>query len=233
MNLTIKNARVVEILDIRKKKSADLDEQFRGMGLEPGTEISKDLYQKTVSKYYEELGDKDRAANVLTGYVEPLFQAAEAAGIQLDLTYGTAGNLAAALTALYEEGEKENFRPEGNRYIMGRTLATYLTLLALNENNFKLFVEKTNKRPPKDVVWSEGFLISVGKDKRHTDFLPFCAAAVKAPEEPKEKGEAAEGEPESRGAAGVIIDTGIVARKFKTLTGTDLGEVGFNGLALL
>lgn len=154
------------------------------------------------------------------GFLTSFLEISEMRGIELDLTYSTFKNVCAGLGALFAF-QKKHYEHYSNVDIIAKTLASYLSYLAINEHNcwFRstcYLAQIKAGKGPKQPLWANVDFIAVGRKNKYVDFLPCCKEAVKP--------------------GTIMIPDGLTVRidpiveEYKKLTGVDLKEYGFANL---
>lgn len=142
--------------------------------------------QEAFSKRVEEenLGNMAIAEGLLLGYLDSFFTIISGRGILLDLTYQTLDRLPNAIAELFifhRMGEIYKNEPVKRIGMTEKTLAAYLTLLAMNEHGYSMRVRdylddlRKGKRPQQP-LWAEMFSIMTGAHS-DIDLLPACVIA--------------------------------------------------------
>jgi hypothetical protein len=173
-------------------------------------------YSNEASKKWAE----DHPEAMCYGFLSSFLEISEMRGIELDLTYNTFKNVCAGLGALFAF-QKKHYDHYANVDIVAKTLASYLSYLAINEHNYWFrttcyLAQVKAGKPPKQPLWAGVDSIAVGKKNKYVDFLPCCKDAVKP------------GSIMIPGGLTIQIDP-IIA-EYKKLTGVDLTEYGFSNL---
>lgn len=155
---------------------------------------------------------------VLSGYLTAMEDGAEAAGADLDLTYETAANIRSALIALTTLQAKSDYDPNRNATVTMKTLAAYLTLLAVNNHDLKISVERmvSNANAPRPELWSDMYTIKFNLKKK-SDLLP---AAIKGLNTPIIISD------------GFMLDFDQLIATYKKVTGVDLSEYGLSQIVV-
>lgn len=132
----------------------------------------------------ENLGNMPIAEGLLLGYLDSFFTVITGRGMVLDLTYATLDRLPAAIEALflfYRGGDAYKNEPVKRIGAVEKTLAAYLTLLAMNEHGYSLRVKDyladlRKGKSPRQPLWAEMFSIMTGAHGE-VDLLPACVIA--------------------------------------------------------
>ena len=155
---------------------------------------------------------------VLSGYLGAMEDGVEAAGVELDLTYDTASSIRPALIALTTLQAKSDYDPNRNATVTMKTLAAYLTLLAVNNHDLKISVERmvSNANAPRPELWSDMYTIKFNLKKK-SDLLP---AAIKGLNTPIIISD------------GFMLDFDQLIATYKKVTGVDLREYGLSQIVI-
>ena len=142
--------------------------------------------QEAFSKRVEEenLGNMVIAEGLLLGYLDSFFTIIAGRGIQLDMTYQTVDRLPTAIAELYifhRMGGVYQNEPVKRIGLVEKTLAAYLTLLAMNEHGYSMRVrdylsDLRKGKKPEYPLWAEMFSIMTGPHA-DVDLLPSCVIA--------------------------------------------------------
>lgn len=211
MNLNIKNERLIPLFEEHQKQS-ERDAREWGGGL-------SDAESAQMGKWYVEHPEA-----ILYGYVESLMDVSERKGIRLDLTYDTLANLPAAIVALYsfqkkhtlEAGTNIPMRDEVNKEIAYKTIAAYLTLLAMNEHNFWFSTLTTRQKNMQQYPWGGFVSVRTGK-KRNVD-LHYCCQ------------QAAESSCVLPAQGGMCIQVSPIIAEYEKMTGVRLTDHGLKNI---
>lgn len=206
MELTIKNEKLPPHFEAEKK--SPLNQNLPESKTNPS---SSEASKKWAEEHPEAM---------CYGFLSSFLEICEMRGIELDLTYNTFKNVCAGLGALFAF-QKKHYEHYSNVDIVAKTLASYLSYLAINEHNcwFRttcyLAQIKTGKAL-KQPLWANVDSIAVGRKNKYIDFLPCCKEAVKPgtimiPD-------------------GLTVQIDPVVAEYKKLTGVDLREYGFANL---
>ena len=153
----------------------------------------------------------------LSGNLSDIEKGAGDAGVVLDMTYETIGNIIPAIVALafsLKRGGQNNQKI--SEQIM-KYLATYLTLMAVNNHRARIQVNKRGgKRGEKAPdLWINQYYLRIN-NKRDSDFLPAAIMGiVQTPGNIED---------------GLAFDFNPLIESYKRITGVDLTEYGFGSL---
>ncbi len=132
----------------------------------------------------ENLGNMPIAEGLLLGYLDSFFTIIAGRGILLDFTYDTIDRLPNAVAELFifqRMSDAYKNEPAKNIASVQKTLAAYLTVLAMNQHGYSLRVKdyladlRKGKRPQQP-LWAEMFTIMTGPHG-DVDMLPACVLA--------------------------------------------------------
>ena len=124
--------------------------------------------------------DDDSIKFIFAGYLDSLEEGAEMVSVDLDMTYDTIDNLIPAIIALANiQHKSENYKDDGhNAEITMKTLAAYLTLMAVNNHGAKISVNrKGSSRGERPDLWSDRYYLRIN-NKRESDFLPYAIEGI-------------------------------------------------------
>lgn len=124
--------------------------------------------------------DEDSLMFIFSGYLQAIEEGAELANVKLDMTYDTIENVIPALISLANiQNKSKNY--QDNRYnaeITMKTLAAYLTMMAVNNHGAKIKVDKRgNSRESRPELWSDRYYLRIN-NKRDSDFLPYAVEGL-------------------------------------------------------
>ena len=154
----------------------------------------------------------------ISGYLKSLEDGAEAAGVELDLTYDTVQNLHAALASLALLQAKGDYDNKHNAIALMHTLAAYLTLLAMNNHDLKISVEQMSAKPDESRIdlWMDMYALKFNLKKKSD----FRSAAVKGLET------------QFLAKDGFLLDLDQLIATYKKVTGVDLEFYGLTSIAI-
>ena len=164
--------------------------------------------------------DDDSIKFIFSGYLDALEEGAERASADLDMTYETIGNLMPAVIALANiQHKSENYKDDRhNAEITMKTLAAYLTLMAVNNHGAKISVNrKGNSREERPDLWSDRYYLRIN-NKRESDLLPYAIEGI----------DAAPVEVEN----GFSVDINPLIGAYLRITGDNLADKGFANLII-
>lgn len=162
-----------------------VNERFFERILEIKTETNKiGQDSDAITKYYLSSvnTDDDSVKFILAGYLDAIEDGAELANVTLDMTYDTANNIMPAIIALANLQNKTGYPDnQHNAEITMKTLAAYLTLMAVNNHSAKIKVDrKGNSRgAERPDLWSDRYYLRIN-NKRDSDFLPYAIEGIDA-----------------------------------------------------
>ena len=169
-------------------------------------------------KYGSRMQDPDVAMKVImTGYMQSFEEVCQTVGIDLDLTYDTAENLTPALMTFALFMVRRGDDPDSIKDVMVKTLATYLTLLAINNHDLPVsyrfhFGNGDAEKP----LWGGGIEMSLSRGV-HPDFLEAVAYGV---------------DRVFTIDNGFVLDVAVAAGVYKALTGVSLSDYRFASLVI-
>ena len=165
--------------------------------------------------------DEDSMKFILAGYLDALEEAAELASVELDMTYDTIDNLMPAVIALANiQHRSENYKDDRhNAEVTMKTLATYLTLMAVNNHRAKIGVNKkgNSRGEERPDLWSDRYYLRIN-NKRDSDFLPYAIAGINATPSEVENG--------------FTTDINPLIGAYLRVTGVNLVDYGFANLVI-
>ena len=177
------------------------------------------------SKNFEELRhyvsshintDDDSVKFIFSGYLGALEEGAELAAVNLDMTYDTVDNLMPAVIALANIQHRSNNYKDNrhNADVTMKTLAAYLTLMAVNNHGAKISVNRRGnargeERPD---LWSDIYYLRINS-KRDSDLLPYAIEGIDSTPFDVDDGFA--------------VDIDPLVGAYLRITGIDLSEHGF------
>lgn len=161
-------------LQIKSKSAKRMLERLDG--------FDQEAFSHQIEK--ENLGNMAIAEGLLLGYLDSFFTIIKGRGILLDMTYETLDRLPTAIAELFifhrMNGVYQN-EPVKRIGLIEKTLAAYLTLLAMNEHGYSMRVrdylnDLRKGKQPKQPLWAEMFSIMTGAHGE-IDLLPACVIA--------------------------------------------------------
>ena len=164
--------------------------------------------------------DDDAIRFIFAGYLDAMEDGAELANVPLDMTYDTANNIMPAIIALANLQNKTGYPDnQHNAEITMKTLAAYLTLMAVNNHSAKIKVDrKGNSRgSERPDLWSDRYYLRIN-NKRDSDFLPYAVEGINAAPIEVENG--------------FMVDTNVLIEAYLRITGVDLTDYGFANLII-
>ena len=134
-------------------------------------------------------------------------------GRELDLTYDTAANIIPAMFVLGNVHKDNDYDIERNALVSMKTLTAYLTLLMIENHDFKAeaFLGQGSSYPYKSSMWGDAIYLQLNK-KKNSDLLPPALSGLRR--------------------SPVVMDNGFVLpvspllKVYKKLSGVDLEELG-------
>lgn len=164
--------------------------------------------------------DDDSIKFIFAGYLDSLEEGAEMVSVDLDMTYDTIDNLIPAIIALANiQHKSENYKDDGhNAEITMKTLAAYLTLMAVNNHGVKISVNrKGSSRGKRPDLWSDRYYLRIN-NKRESDLLPYAIEGVDATPLDVENG--------------FTVDINPLIEAYLRITGVNLADNGFANLII-
>ena len=153
-----------------------------------------------------------------SGYLQALEEGARNAKVELDMTYDTLNNVKPALIALADIQNKNGYDNKRNSTVTAKTLASYLTLMAINNHKVKITVEMTSDgRKEKPYFWADMYQIKLN-GKIDSDFLPYAIKSANS---------------------GIEVDNGIafnitpLVGAYKRATRINLLDYGFDNMIVV
>lgn len=173
--------------------------------------------QKTRDYIREHIkSNNDSVKFFFSGYLKAMEDAAQIAKVELDMTYETLGNVRSVIIALADLQNKNGYDDKRNAVVTMKTLAAYLTLMAVNNHKIKIAAEIINKsgseRPD---LWGDIYRITMN-GKRDSDLLQYAIKGIKSNT--------------------IEIDNGFVfnpvplSGAYKRITRVNLLDYGFNNM---
>ena len=162
--------------------------------------------------------DDDSIKFIFAGYLDAMEDGARLANVELDMTYETAKNLMPAVIALANLQNKNGYDNQRNAEITMKTLAAYLTLMAVNNHNAKIKVDKKgSSRDSRPSLWSDRYYLRIN-NKRDSDFLPCAIEGINAiPIEVDD---------------GFTVDINALIGAYLRITGVNLADYGLANLII-
>jgi len=202
MDLMIKNEHVLDLLNESNRTS--------------------NFTAKEEQAYLEKLDAVQRAEYVLSGYVADMLRDSIEVHRELDLSYGTVGNLPAVLGLRLREIRDMKTPWQDSVASLAKSLAAYLFFLAMNEHGCALKVTQmgTPFAPPlksEEPLWGDLFRYKTGV-RREVDFLPAVMESMQKIPLP--------------GNPLMTLTVSPIIRAYRSATGVDLSEYGFSDMAL-
>jgi len=180
-----------------------------------------DLNEEKAAQYLISItnSEDDIIRGIFAGYLHAMESGAQIANVLLDMTYETLPNIIPATTALAYLQKKQGYDNQENAELTMKTLAAYLTLMAVNNHRAKIQVNKRASRRREEApdLWSYIYYLRIN-NKRDSDFLPPAIEGINAT--PVEV------------ANGFTVDVGPLIGAYKRITGVDLEDYGFSNLII-
>ena len=176
------------------------------------------MNQQKLQDYIREnvKSNNDTVRFFFSGYLKAMEEAAQKAKVELDMTYETLDNVRLVIIALADLQNKNGYDDKRNAVVTMKTLAAYLTLMAVNNHKVKVATEVINKsgseRPD---LWGDIYRITLN-GKRDSDLLQYAIKGVKS--------------------SAIEIDNGFVfnpvplSGAYKRITRVNLLDYGFNNM---
>lgn len=164
--------------------------------------------------------DEDSLLLIFSGYLQSMEEGAELANVKLDMTYDTIESVMPAVIALANiQNKSKNYQDNRhNAEITMKTLAAYLTMMAVNNHGAKIKVDKRgNSRESRPELWGNQFYLRIN-NKRESDLLPYALGGIY----------------ESQ----IVVDNGFAADvnsligAYLRITGVNLADYGFYNLVV-
>ena len=164
--------------------------------------------------------DEDSLMFIFSGYLQAMEEGAELANVKLDMTYDTIEGVMPAVIAIANiQSKSENYRDNRhNAEITMKTLAAYLTLMAVNNHGAKIKVDKKgNSRESRPELWSDRYYLRIN-NKRDSDLLPYAIEGLdSAPLEVDN---------------GFAVDINPLIGAYLRITNVNLANHGFSNLVI-
>ena len=163
--------------------------------------------------------EEDGIRFVFSGYLDAMESGAKLAKVDLDMTYETAQNLMPSIIMLAHLQKAQEYDNQKNAELVAKTLAAYLTMLAINNHKVKVSVgAKANRlKENRPEYWSDKYYLRLN-NKKESDLLPYIVAGINSSPIEVDNGFNLEISP-LRGA-------------YRRITGVDLLEYGFANLVI-
>lgn len=163
--------------------------------------------------------EEDGLKLVFSGYLDAMESGAKLAKVDLDMTYETASNLMPSVIMLAHLQKAQGYDNQKNAELVAKTLAAYLTMLAINNHKVKVSVgAKANRlKENRPEYWSDKYYLRLN-NKKESDLLPYIVAGINSSPIEVDNGFNLEISP-LRGA-------------YRRITGVDLLEYGFANLVI-
>ena len=160
--------------------------------------------------------NNDTVRFFFSGYLKAMEEAAQIANVELDMTYETLGNVRPVIIALADLQNKNGYDDNRNAVVTMKTLAAYLTLMAVNNHKVKIASEVINKsgseRPD---LWGDIYRITLN-GKRDSDLLQYAIKGIRS--------NAIESD------NGFVFDPVPLSSAYKRATRVSLLDYGFNNM---
>ena len=200
-------------MDILKKlnlKNVQLREAIKAAMEDDFSNLSSELRKP----FIDALPPTEAAMCFMVGYLSSLLEVAEfpEVNLKLDLTYGTIENLPGAIAYEFMVGMNSGYSSAENIEIAEKTIATYLTLVAMNEHKLTYTVkvgEFDAKNPSKNFT---GISVMVNNILAQYDFLDAAHGCLQYK------------------ANEITVLVSDVCIAYKNLTGVDLKEIGLDDM---
>ena len=121
--------------------------------------------------------EEDGIRFIFSGYLDAMESGAKLAKADLDMTYETASNLMPSVIMLAHLQKAQGYDNQKNAELVAKTLAAYLTMLAINNHKVKVGVgSKANKwKESRPEYWSDKFYLRLN-NKKESDLLPYAVS---------------------------------------------------------
>lgn len=180
-----------------------------------------DLNEEQAAQYLISItnSDDDIIRGIFAGYLHAMESGAVIAKVELDMTYETLPNVMLATTALAYLQKKQGYDNQENAELTMKTLAAYLTLMAVNNHRAKIQVNKraSKRREKAPDLWSFIYYLRIN-NKRDSDFLPPAIEGINAT--PVDV------------TNGFTVDMNTLIGAYKRVTGVSLDDYGFTNLII-
>lgn len=164
--------------------------------------------------------DEDSLIFIFSGYLQAMEEAAELANVELDMSYDTIENVMSTVMALANiQRKSENYQDNRhNAEITMKTLAAYLTMMAVNNHGAKIKVDRRgNSRESRPELWSDRYYLRIN-NKRDSDFLPYAIEGLNSTPIEVENGFA--------------VDINPLIGAYLRITNVNLTDHGFSNLVI-
>lgn len=163
--------------------------------------------------------DEDIITGIFSGYLHAMERGAEIAKVEIDMTYDTLPDIMRAITALAYLQNAQDYNDKENAELTMKTLATYLTLMAVNNHGAKIEVNKKGYKRGMEIpdLWSNRYYLRINH-KRNSDLLPPAIEGVNAAQIEIEHGFA--------------VDMNPLIGVYMRVTGVNLVDYGFANLII-
>ena len=161
--------------------------------------------------------DDDIITGIFSGYLDAMERGAEIAKVELDMTYDTLPDVMRATMALAYLQNSQEYNNVDNAKLTMKSLAVYLTLMAVNNHSAKIEVNKKGYKRGMETpdLWSNRYYLRINH-KRNSDLLPPAIEGVNAAPVEVENGFAVDMNP-LIGAYMRITDVNLADYKFANL----------------
>ena len=148
----------------------------------------------------------------LGGYYYALIGCA-AEGHELDLSYDTVANIIPAMFVLGNVQKDNGYDIERNALVSMKTLAAYLTLLVIENHDYKAaaFTGRGSAYPYKSSMWGDAIYLELNK-KKNSDLLPPALSGLRRSPVVMDNG--------------FVLPVGSLLKAYKKLSGVDLEDLG-------
>lgn len=180
-----------------------------------------DLNEEQATQYLTSItnSEDDIIRFIFAGYLHAMESGAKIANVVLDMTYETLPNIIPATTALAYLQKKQGYDNQENAELTMKTLAAYLTLMAVNNHRAKIQVNKraSKRREKAPELWSYIYYLRIN-NKRDSDFLPPVIEGINTiPVDINN---------------GFTVDINSLIGAYKRVTGVGLDDYGFTNLVI-
>lgn len=119
--------------------------------------------------------DDDFVKFILSGYLHAIEDGAKVAKVELDMTYDTLPDVMRAIIAMANLQYYHGYDNRENAELTMKTLAAYLTLMAVNNHGAKIQVNRRGSKGGNKVpeLWGYRYYLRIN-NKRESDFLPYA-----------------------------------------------------------
>ena len=182
------------------------------------SKMDKDAYDQFIEKSTKE----EITKSIIGSYALELIQTAASKGYILDMTYNTVDVLDEALRSIFNKMQNV-YTEEAIANIIGRSMASYLILLAVNEENCPCeYQDKYSSIMTEDAldeildITFSGVAVKTGTAEK-AEFLPAALRSIRTKE---------------FDYSDLYINTLPIARAYERATGLELGDYGFMNFLL-